>query len=51
MEFARRLGSSLSVSTLDIWRARADDLLLWISILLLSSLLTYLIIRRLHSGP
>jgi hypothetical protein len=51
LEFARRLGSSLSLDTLDLWRARADNLLLWASILLLSCLLAYLVIRRLHSGP
>jgi hypothetical protein len=51
LEFARLLGSSLSLNTLDLWRARADDLLLWVSILLLSCLLAYLVIRRLHSGP
>jgi hypothetical protein len=51
LEFARRLGSGLSVDTFDLWRARADNLLVWISILLLSCLLAYSIIRRLHSGP
>jgi hypothetical protein len=50
LEFARRLGSSLSVETLNLWRARADSLLVYVSILLLSCLLTYSIIRRLHAG-
>jgi len=51
LEFARRLGSGLSMDAFDLWRARADNLLVWISILLLSCLLAYSIIRRLHSGP
>jgi hypothetical protein len=51
LEIAERLGAMLSIHTFNLWRARADTLLLWISLFLLVSLLAYPIIRRLRARP
>jgi hypothetical protein len=50
METAQRLGAAISTRTFTLWRARADTLLVWVSVALLASLLAYELARRLRSG-
>ena len=50
LETATRLGASVSIVTVDLWRARADTALAVVSLLLLLSLLVYAIARRSHAG-
>jgi hypothetical protein len=45
MESVRLLGGSLSLSAFALWRARADTVLVWVSVLLLIGLLFYPLVR------
>jgi hypothetical protein len=50
METVERLGGSFPAPDFDLWRARADTLLLLVSIALLAILLAYLIFKRFRAG-
>ena len=50
METADRLSGSFPTPTFDLWRARADTLLLLVSLALLASLLAYLVLKRFRPG-
>jgi hypothetical protein len=50
METVERLGGRFPTPTFELWRARADTLLLLVSLALLASLLAYLILKRLRTG-
>jgi hypothetical protein len=50
METAERLSGSFPTPAFDLWRARADTLLLLVSFALLASLLAYLVLKRFRPG-
>jgi hypothetical protein len=50
METVERLGGRFPTPTFDLWRARADILLLLVSFALLASLLVYAILKRFRGG-
>jgi hypothetical protein len=50
METAERLGGRFPTPAFELWRARADTLLLLVSLALLVSLLAYLILKRFRAG-